>query len=294
MNEANAYEQYERLIPIARLLYEHTSQLSYEMLLPLFLLSVAIGYTSDLGIAGSVLVRLKRLILVGLLLAIFPRVAEFSQVIGVEIATSIDDMTGIDMLLEAASKNSSGFSQSAQKILNNFTGSMAATALFYATYFLLVFARMFLLAFQHFYWFLLVAIAPFLILGTLFEASTALTKGLFKNLFQVASWPIIWSILSAFVKALPFSLVYGAENEDIVAIAGMNLLFAVALLFTPLLVSQLTEGVTLSVGSTLKNGVLNTVALATGPKGLIYRQAALRAATSAGRRVTSLSSKFKS
>lgn len=102
---------------------------------------------------------------------------------------------------------------------------MAATALFYATYFLLVFARMFLVAFQHFYWFLLVSIAPFLILGTLFEATTALTKALFKNLLQVAAWPIVWSVLSAFVKALPFSLVYGAENEDIVAIAGMNLIF---------------------------------------------------------------------
>lgn len=291
MNGAGAYEQYEKLIPIARLLYEHTSKLSFQMLLPLFLLSVAIGYTSDLGIAGSVLVRLKRLAIVGLLLAVFPTVAEFSQVIGVEIAKSIDDMTGIDMLLEAASKNSSGFSESAQKLLTSFSGSIAATLLFYATYFLLVFARMFLLAFQHFYWFLLVALAPFLILGTLFESSAALTKGLFKNLFQVAAWPIVWSILSAFIKALPFSLIYGAENEDIVAIAGMNLIFAVALLFTPLLVSQLTEGVTLSVGSTLKNGVMNAVSLAAGPKGLIYRQAAGRMASGAGARA--IASKFR-
>jgi hypothetical protein len=291
MNGANAYEQYEKLIPVARLLYEHTSRLSFEMLLPLFLLSVAIGYTSDLGISGAVLVRLKRLAVVGILLAIFPSVAETSQIVGVEIATSIDDMTGIDKLLEAASKNSSGFSQSAQKILTNFTGSMAATMLFYTTYFLLVFARMFLLAFQHFYWFLLVAIAPFLILGALFESTAALTRGLFKNLFQVAAWPIIWSVLSAFVKALPFSLVYGAENEDIVAIAGMNLIFAVALLFTPLVVSQLCEGVTLSVGATLKNGVMGAVSLAAGPKGIIYRQAAARMAGSAGRRFASSVSK---
>lgn len=123
----------------------------------------------------------------------------------------------------------------------------------------------------------------------MFEATSVLTKGLFRNLLQVAAWPIVWSILSAFVKALPFSLVYGAENEDVVAIAGMNLIFAVALLFTPLLVSQLTEGVTLSVGSTLKNGVLNTVALATGPKGLIYRQAMSRAAATAGRRLSKIS-----
>lgn len=274
MNSVVLYEQYGKLIPVARTLYEHTSKLSFELLLPLFLLSVAIGYTSDLGIAGSVLVRLKRLALVGLLLAAFPYIAETLQVVGVEIAISIDDMKGIDQVLGAASVHSGKFSHSITDVFLGVAGSITATLLFYPTYFLLVFAPMFLLAFQHFYWFLLVSIAPFLILGTLFESASALTRGLFKNLFQVAAWPIAWSVLSAFVKAIPFSTVYAKENQDIVAIAGMNLIFAVALLCTPLVVAQLTEGVTLSVGSTLRSSFMSTAALMAGPKGLVFKGAA--------------------
>ena len=43
-----AIEEYDKLLPVARHIYEQTSQLSWEMLLPLFLVSVALSYTSDL------------------------------------------------------------------------------------------------------------------------------------------------------------------------------------------------------------------------------------------------------
>src|SRR4051812_31732786 len=94
-----AIEEYEKLLPVARQLYEHTSHLSWQLLLPLFLVSIAVSYTTDLGLSGAVIVRLKRLIIVALLLAAFPMIAEFTQILGVEIAKSIDDMTGIDMVL---------------------------------------------------------------------------------------------------------------------------------------------------------------------------------------------------
>ena len=126
-------------------------------------------------------------------------------------------------------------------------------------------ARFFLLAFQHFYWFLLVALGPFLILGMLFEASSAITAGLFKNMFQVSAWPVIWSVLSAFLKALPFASAYHTEG-GLITVVTMNLIIAVALLFSPFIVSQMCEGVSLSVGNTLRTGALKAAA-AFGPKG---------------------------
>lgn len=261
-----AVEEYEKLLPIARQLYEHTSSLSWQLLLPLFLVSVAIGYTADLGISGSVLVRLKRLVLVALLLATFPMIAEFSQAIGVEIAKSIDDMTGIDMVLDAASKRAGALSFDLRGLLT-MGGDLLVGALVVLSFIILIFARFLLLAFQHFYWFLLVALGPFLILGMLFEASSAITKGLFKNMFQISAWPIIWSILSAFLKALPFASAYSIEGKY-VTVVTLNLIIAVALLFSPFIVSQLCEGVNLSVGDTLRSGALKAIAM-TGPKGKI-------------------------
>jgi len=252
-----AVEEYEKLLPVARQLYEHTSSLSWQMLLPLFLVSVAMSYTTDLGLTGAILVRLKRLILVALLLVSFPMIAEFCQVLGVEIAKSIDNMTGIDMVLEAASKKAETYSFDLPGLLN-LGSDIILGALVLVSFLILVLARFLLLAFQHFYWFLLVALGPFMILGTLFDSASGLTKGLFKNMFQVSAWPVIWSVLSAFLKALPFSAAYSGVG-DFVTVITLNIIIAVALLFSPFLVSQLCEGVSLSVGDTLRRGALRAV-----------------------------------
>jgi hypothetical protein len=261
-----AIEEYEKLLPVARQIYEHTSHLSWQMLLPLFLVSVAVGYSTDLGISGAVIVRLKRLFLVALLLVAFPMIAEFSQTLGVEIARSIDDMTGIDMILDAASKRADAFSFDLQGLLN-LGSDLLIGSLVLISFVILIVARFFLLAFQHFYWFLLVALGPFLILGSLFEASSGITKGLFKSMFQVSCWPVIWSILSAFLKALPFVAAYSSAG-NLITVVTLNLIIAVALLFSPFIVSQLADGVNLSVGDTLRRGVLRTVAMS-NPKTLI-------------------------
>lgn len=260
-----AIEEYEKLIPVARQIYDHTSSLSWQMLLPLFLVSVAVGYSTDLGVTGSILVRLKRLLMVALLLVSFPTIAEFSQILGVEVARSIDDMTGIDMVLEAASKRADSYTFDIQSLLNMGSDLLLGVLSLFSFLILLV-ARFFLLAFQHFYWFLLVALGPFLILGSLFESASGITKGLFKTMFQVSSWPVIWSILSAFLKVLPFASAYMTEG-GLVTIITLNLIIAVALLFSPFLVSQLCEGVSLSMGDTLRRGALRAASLA-NPKAM--------------------------
>jgi len=268
-----AIEEYDKLLPAARAIYQHTSELSWQMLLPLFLVSVALGYSSDLGLTGSILVRLKRLVMVALLLVAFPMIAEFCQVLGVEIARSIDNMSGIDTILEAASKRAEAYSFDLQGLLN-LGSDLIMGALVIVSFLVLVVARFLLLAFQHFYWFLLVALGPFLILGMLFDSASGITKGLFKNMLQVASWPIIWSVLSAFLKALPFAAAYSGVG-GFVTVITLNLIIAVALLFSPFLVSQLCEGVSLSVGDTLRRGAINAVMM-TNPKGIAI-QAATRA-----------------
>ena len=227
------------------------------MIVPLFCLSIAFAYTNDLGISGAVLVRLKRLVLVALLLAAFPSIAELLQVVGVEIARSIDNMTGIDQVLDAAAKRAQAFSFDLEGLLN-MGSDILVGALVLLSFIVLVFARLFLLSFQHFYWFVFIALGPFLILGALFDSTVGMTKGLFKSMIQVACWPIIWSVLSAFLRALPFASAYTSQ-ESLITVVTLNLIIAVALLFSPFIITQLAEGVSLSIGDTLRRGVLKTV-----------------------------------
>lgn len=262
-NQLAGIEEYSRLIPVARDLYERTSAISYQLLLPLFLLSCLMGYSADLGISGSILMRLKRLVMAALLLASFPMVAEFVQIIGVEIAKSIDDMTGIDMILDAAAKRADTYSLDLTTLINMGSDFLLGLLTF-LSFLILMIARYFLLAFQHFYWLLLIVLAPFLILTTLFESSAGIAKNLYKNLFQIAAWPVIWSILSAFLKTMPFANIYAVDGE-LLTIIVLNLIISIALLFSPFILSQLCEGATLSVGSTLRGGLMKVIST-TNPK----------------------------
>ena len=278
-----AIEDYARLIPVARQLYEHTSGLAWQMLLPLFLLSVTISYSTDLGLSGAILLRLKRLVLVAILLATFPMIAEFCQVLGVEVAKSIDDFTGIDQLLDAASKKAEGYSFNLETLLR-LQSDFLFSILVILSFVVLILARFFLLAFQHFYWLLLVVLGPFFILGLLFETSSGVTKNLFKNMIQVAAWPIIWAVLSAFLKALPFADAYMGDGSTITVIT-LNLIIAVALLFSPFLVSQLTEGAVTGTGDRLKQGALKALSYM-NPKTFAANQMSARGSNYARKKFT--------
>jgi hypothetical protein len=107
----------------------------------------------------------------------------------------------------------------------------------------------------------MIVLAPFMILAMLFESSAGVTKSLFKNMFQIAAWPVIWSILSAFLKAIPFASIYATEG-GLLTVVTLNLIIAIALLLSPFIVSQLCDGVSLSVGDTLRKGALKAVSVA--------------------------------
>jgi len=265
-------EQYDRLLPVAKELYVHTNSLAWQMLLPLFLVACLMAYSGDLGIAGSVISKVKRLVLVALLLVAFPTIAEFTQILGVEIAKSIDDMSGIDVVLEAAKERADSYSLDLQGLLN--LGNDFVMGIFVLlSYLILVIARFALIAFQHFYWLLLIVLGPFLILGTLFETVSGVTKGLFKNMIQVACWPIIWAILSAFLRVIPFADAYSTEG-GYVTIITLNLIIAVALLFSPFIVSQVCEGVNLSIGDKVRSGVMRAAAVVNPKAAVVTSQTA--------------------
>ena len=133
---ASGIESYSQLIPVARELYEKTNGISWSLLLPLFALSVMFAYTSDLGISGAVITRIKKLILVCLLLVSFPTIAETIQLVGVELAKSIDDLGGIDQVLDAAAKQADTYSFSAASLLS-MSGDLLIGVLVIVTYALL-------------------------------------------------------------------------------------------------------------------------------------------------------------
>lgn len=114
----------------------------------------------------------------------------------------------------------------------NLGSDLIMGALVLISFLILVLARHLLLAFQHFYWLLLVVLGPFMILCTLFESASGITKGLFKK--YVSSRCVAGDLVGAvgFLKAMPFASAYETEG-GLVTIITLNLIIAIALLFSP-------------------------------------------------------------
>jgi len=257
-------ENYEKLMPVVERLYHHTDQVAHIAILPLFLLSVLMAFSQDLGIEGAVVSRLKRLLTTAILLAAFPSLTGMIKNFGQEVALSIDSLQGIDAFLKAASSKASSYSASVKSLLD-FGNDLIVSLLVTISYIFLYMARYLLVAFYHFYWMILVVTGPFLILGNLFETTSVLTKNLFKNLILVACWPIVWAILSAFLTALPFQDVYTIEG-GYTAVIVMNLILAVSLLFSPFMLGQFCEGTIIGAGSGMVSAGARAVTAFVGPK----------------------------
>lgn len=244
-----AIEHYEKLSPVIATLYAHMENVAQIALLPLFLLSIFLAYTQDLGLTGATLKRLKNLVITALLLAAFPDASELIRTIGQELALSIDGLQGLDKVLaQAASK--AGEQSGDPLYLLTLGNDLILRFFVNASYTILFFARLGLVAFYHFYWMFLVVTAPLLILGQLFDATNALPKNLFKNLILVAMWPVAWSLLSVFLEAVPLTSAYEIEG-GYTALIVLNLIIAVSMFLSPFMLSSFCEGLLVGSGSAL-------------------------------------------
>jgi len=242
-------EHYEKLSPVVATLYAHMDKIAQVALMPLFLLSIFLAYTQDLGLTGTVLKRLKNLVLTALLLAAFPDVSELIRTLGQELAISIDGLQGLDKVLaQAASK--AGAQSGDPLYLLTLSNDLLLRFFVNASFTILFFARLGLVAFYHFYWMFLVVTAPLLILGQLFDSTNALPKNLFKNLILVAMWPVAWSLLSVFLEAVPFTNAYNTEG-GYTALIVLNLIIAVSMFLSPFLLSSFCDGLLVNTGSAL-------------------------------------------
>jgi hypothetical protein len=250
----------EVLGTLVRDLYQGLSQLFYVMLPVAILFSVIFSYLKSGEPNYPDL--FKRAFVAALLLACFPEVSNFILDVCDGIASKIDDMSGLEAFMKIAQEKSLGYAAAQKLLLLKFDGFFMAV-LSFASFALLYIAKYLTVLLYYFYWGLLSIAAPLMILCYIFPATSNITTNLYKSLIEVASWKIIWAILSAMLKSVSFGFIY--ENEQsYLPLVAMNFIIAIALLFTPKILRSLVgEGVqstASSIGATAVSGVLATVA----------------------------------
>ncbi len=257
-------EQFELLGALALKLHNEFKSLYY-MMLPIFF-AAAIGmawFRSPQG--GPEFVEVLKQIFIGsLLLVAFPEITDTILLITNGIAAKVDDMSGLENMMQMASQKAKSYTLSPTSVILAFDDLMVAV-LSYLSYIVLYVARYVMVALYHFSWIFLSLISPLILLFHVF--SSKMTANLFRSMVEVASWKIVWAVLSAMLVTLPFGQTYMADGNYLTIIV-LNFVIALAMLGTPLLVRSLVgsglSAMTSAMGPAVATTMIATPAKAAG------------------------------
>ena len=233
----------------------------YYLLLPVFFaLALAIDWIRNPAGSPDFLETLKRAIVSTLLVVAFQEIADTILAITSGIAERISDLSGIDEYIAMAKEKIHSYPSSPISILMG-ANDMLLAAISFLSYFIVYFARYVIVAVYHFMWVFLCILSPLLILFNLFRGTSQITINLFKGLVEVASYKIVWAVLSAMLTSLAFGKGYLADGGYLTVVV-LNFVIALSLLATPLLVHSLVGGGVTGLGQTLATGAVAAIATA--------------------------------
>lgn len=270
--------QFEALGTLVRDLHQMLVGVYYMALPVAILLAVVMGYLQSGG--ADYVDTLKRVFVATLLLIAFPDISQ--AIIGVcdGIAHRIDDMSGLETVMRMAQEKSDSYSTAKNVLLLKFNDLVIAI-LSFLSFLILYISRYLTIAMYYFFWVLLSVVSPIMILFYIFPKTSYMTGNLFKGLIEVASWKIIWAILSAMLTSLSFGNIYQTEGHYATLIV-LNFVIALAMLMTPMIVKSIVGEGAQALAGTL--GAASVASMAAIPA----RAAAVTAKTRAvSQRVTS-------
>lgn len=228
-------DQFQLLGSVALRLHNELRTLYYVLLPIFFAIALAFAWFRNPQGGPDFIEAIKRAFIATLLLVGFAEVTDAILFVANGIAAKIDDMAGFDTLVKMAGEKTKGYTLSPTSVILAFN-DLLVSALAFLSYVILYVARYIMVALFHFSWIFLSIIAPLMLLFHLF--SPKITVNLFRSLVEVASWKIVWAILSAMLAALPFGNAYMADGNYLTVIV-LNFVIALCMLGTPLVVHAL-------------------------------------------------------
>lgn len=231
-------ENFELLGALAQKLHSELRNVYYLMLPIFFCLSLVITWLKSPTGGPDFLEAVKRAFIATLLLAGFQEITDAILFVTSGLAEKISDMQGLDMFMQMAGDKAKSYSASPTSLVLGFNDLIVAT-LSFLSYIILYIARYVMVAVYHFSWVFLSLIAPILLLFHIFSAK--ITLNLFKSMAEIASWKVVWAILSAMLAALPFGNAYATSGNYLTVIV-LNFVIAISMLCTPMIVKSLVGG----------------------------------------------------
>lgn len=231
-------ENFELLGALAQKLHMELRNTYYLMLPLFFCISLVVTWLKAPTGGPDFIETVKRAFISTLLLAGFQEITDTILFITSGLAGKISDMQGLDMFLQMAGEKAKSYTVSPTSLVLGFNDLIVAS-LSFLSYIILYIARFLMVAVYHFSWVFLSLIAPILLLFHIF--SPKMTLNLFKSMIEIASWKVVWAVLSAMLAALPFGNAYATSGNYLTVIV-LNFVIAISMLCTPLVVKSLVSG----------------------------------------------------
>lgn len=239
------------------------------LLLPVFFMaSVAMVWIQNPTGGPEFIDKIKRAVVATLLVVGFAEISDVILFLTNGVADKIDNMGGLDSFMKMASEKAHSYTINPLTPILAFD-DMIMAGLTYASYALVYCARFIMVAVYHFSWVFLTIIAPILLLFHMF--SSQMTVNLFRSLVEVASWRVVWSVLSIILKSLPFGTWYAMQGNYL-TIVVLNFVIAICMVGTPLVVRALVGSGWSAMASGL-TGVTAAVMLAAPTKAMAVASA---------------------
>jgi len=238
-------------------LHEELVKYFYLFLPVFFCLALVIEWFKNPLGSPDFLSIIKRAVIATLLIVGFQEISDTILDLANGLADKISDLSGIDNFVKMASDKASTYTMSLTSVILGVNDLMIAI-LSFASYVILFIARYLMVALYHFMWSALVILSPILILFSLFRGTLGIPINLFRSLIEVASYKIVWAVLSAMLTALAFGNEYAADGNYLTVIL-LNIIIALAMLATPLVVKSLIGSGLSAMSETLAAGAVMTL-----------------------------------
>ena len=246
----------------AKTLHAMFEQLFYGLAVVLLLIGVVMEYFKiAIGGIPQFPTLAGRLLIAAVLLNSYPEVSNLIADVTDAIANQIGSLNSIHLVL-------SKYWDKLQHLHASLTSLKDSVLMLisFVTFFLLYISVYIADAAITYVWVILYVFSPILIALYVLPATAGATKSLYRSLFEVGAWKIVWSVLATLLWSAALSQINQAESDiNFITAVSFNLILAASLLLTPFVVNALAGAGITSLGAQTAGMAAGAAAFSPGP-----------------------------
>ncbi len=216
----------------------------YSLAVLLILIGVVIDYFKlPIGGVPAFQQLIGRALVAAILLIAYPQISNGVSLVADAVADHLGSIGTVHNVLKTAGQIFKDHSWSWTSLGDTLLSVVAILAYFllYLTVFFFDAAIVYCLV-------LLYIFSPIMIAFYILPQTASMTSGLFRTLFEIATWKVVWSVLGTLLWSTALHD-FETQGQNFITLLALTLMLAMSILLTPIIVRNLISGTLSSVAS---------------------------------------------